>query len=307
MFGSQPGAGVDFGGVGAAGRRGGERAALAFAEVDVEVRVGQLGQVVEGGGELPGGRIGVDPAGDLDQDPALGRLGDQVEGEQGAEGVLVAGSRRTASLRSRLRRAGFRSTSSPILESLGQPAPGGEVIVSAAYWASEQVPRPAATDGLTVIPSGRVTTAFLTCEVARAAGSSSGALLPSRVKSKPVGERGAVGREAPARDRVEGELVAARAAAAARSRSLGTGAGCCQEVGGDGEGERARRRRSAGSGRPGLGCGGLQVGDRAFGVAEGGVDLVQAVAALAVVGDRPGGAPDLQSEARSRRAAGRSS
>ena len=69
------------------------------------------------------------------------------------------------------------------MESLGQPAPGGEVIVSAANWASEQVPRPEATDGLTVIPSGRVTTAFLIWEEARVGGLSSGALLPSRVKS----------------------------------------------------------------------------------------------------------------------------
>ena len=69
------------------------------------------------------------------------------------------------------------------MESLGQPAPGGEVTVSAANWAAEQVPRPAATEGLIDIPSGSVTTAFLTWEEARAAGLSSGALLPSRVKS----------------------------------------------------------------------------------------------------------------------------
>ena len=69
------------------------------------------------------------------------------------------------------------------METLGQPAPGAEEIVSAAYWASEQVPRPAATDGFTVIPSGSERTAFLICEEARVAGLSSGAELPSRVKS----------------------------------------------------------------------------------------------------------------------------
>ena len=78
---------------------------------------------------------------------------------------------------------GLSTTSSPTLETLGQPAPGAELMVSAAYWASEQVPRPAATDGFTVIPSGRVSTAFLIWEEARVAGLISGALLPSRVKS----------------------------------------------------------------------------------------------------------------------------
>ena len=53
--------------------------------------------------------------------------------------------------------SGLSITSSPTLESLGQPAPGAELTVSAANWASEQVPRPEATDGLTDIPSGSVT------------------------------------------------------------------------------------------------------------------------------------------------------
>ncbi len=79
--------------------------------------------------------------------------------------------------------SGLSIVSSPILESLGQPAPGAESIVSAANWASEQVPRPEATEGLTLIPSGSVTTAFLACEEAREAGLRSGALVPSRVKS----------------------------------------------------------------------------------------------------------------------------
>ena len=67
---------------------GDQRGALAFAEVDVEVGVGELGEVFEGGGELAGGRVGFDLAGDLDEDAALRRLGDQVEGDQGVEGVV---------------------------------------------------------------------------------------------------------------------------------------------------------------------------------------------------------------------------
>ena len=62
---------------------------------------------------------------------------------------------------------GLSTVISPTLESLGQPAPGGELTVSAANWASEQTPRPEATEGLTDIPSGRLSTAFLTCEEAR--------------------------------------------------------------------------------------------------------------------------------------------
>ncbi len=79
--------------------------------------------------------------------------------------------------------SGLSIVNSPIFESLGQPAPGAELTVSAANWASEQVPRPEPTEGLTLIPSGRVTTAFLAWEEARAIGLRSGAEEPSRVKS----------------------------------------------------------------------------------------------------------------------------
>ena len=85
----EPGARVDLRRVVAAGGRGRERAALAFAEVDVEVRVGQLWQVVEGRGQAAGRRIGVDPARDLDQDPPVRRLRHQIEGQQGAVAVLA--------------------------------------------------------------------------------------------------------------------------------------------------------------------------------------------------------------------------
>ena len=162
------------------GRR--ERAALAFAEVDVEVGVGQLGQVVEGGGQAPGRRIGVDPARDFDQQAALGRLRDQVEGEQGAEAVLVRGREEHRAFDRAFDDRAFDDELADFGD-IGAAGSGGEEIVSAAYWASEQVPRPAATDGLTVIPSGRESTAFLIWEEARVGGLISGALLPSRVKS----------------------------------------------------------------------------------------------------------------------------
>src|ERR1022692_4270715 len=53
----------------------------------------------------------------------------------------------------------------PIFESSGQPAPGGEELVSAAYCSGEQDPKPAASDGFAVIPSGSVTTASLRLDV----------------------------------------------------------------------------------------------------------------------------------------------
>src|SRR5262249_35930843 len=83
---------------------------------------------------------------------------------------------------------GLSTTSSPTFESFGQPAPGAEVIVSLANCASLQVPRPEATEGFTDMPSGRTTTAFLACDVARSVGLSRGSLSLSRVKSYPVGE-----------------------------------------------------------------------------------------------------------------------
>ena len=59
------------------------------AEVHFEVGVGELGQVVEGRRESAVAGVGVELAGDLDQDAAIGGLGDQVDGEQRAEGVVV--------------------------------------------------------------------------------------------------------------------------------------------------------------------------------------------------------------------------
>ncbi len=89
--GRAPGRHRRFGAKGSAARRRRQRAALPFAEVNREVGVGQLRQVVEAGGQPAAGRIGVDPARHLDEDPTLGVLGDQVEGQQRVERV-VAGS-----------------------------------------------------------------------------------------------------------------------------------------------------------------------------------------------------------------------
>jgi hypothetical protein len=60
---------------------------------------------------------------------------------------------------------------SPIFDSFGQPAPGGEVGVSAAYWAALQTSRPEPTEGLTETPSGRRRTVFRTGLGTRRSGS----------------------------------------------------------------------------------------------------------------------------------------
>src|ERR1700679_467327 len=85
-------------------------------------------------------------------------------------------------------KSGVSTRKSPILDSLGQAGPGAEPAVSASYWAGVQTPRPAPTDGLIVIPSGRETTALRTWEGARPAGLSSPSWSTSRSNSKPVAE-----------------------------------------------------------------------------------------------------------------------
>src|SRR4051794_22043121 len=58
---------------------------------------------------------------------------------------------------------GLLTLKSPIFDSLGQPAPSGELGVSSfSYWVFVQTPRPAPTEGLMLTPSGSVTTAFRT-------------------------------------------------------------------------------------------------------------------------------------------------
>src|SRR5215467_1340666 len=77
---------------------------------------------------------------------------------------------------------------SPILEPDGQPAPGAESGVSAAYCPGLQVWRPAPTEGLTVTPGGRVTTALLVEGVASWNGSEKVSVLFVSWKLKPDGE-----------------------------------------------------------------------------------------------------------------------
>ena len=67
----------------------------------------------------------------LDQDPELGFLDHDVEGDQGAEGVFVGrGDEDRALQQRRLRAAGVSTSTVPILEASGQPAPGRESSVS---------------------------------------------------------------------------------------------------------------------------------------------------------------------------------
>ena len=63
----------------------------------------------------------------------------------------------------------------------------GEGGLALARSASVQTSRPSAIEGLTVKPSGRVTTAFLMSELARPSGWSGLRRGRSRVKSRPVG------------------------------------------------------------------------------------------------------------------------
>src|SRR3954462_6232511 len=73
--------------------------------------------------------------------------------------------------------SGVARVARPTLAGLGQPAPGAEEAVSAVNCASLQLPSPAPTEGLIVIPSGRAT-----------ASSSVWAALPERRTVRPVGE-----------------------------------------------------------------------------------------------------------------------
>src|ERR1700761_808835 len=84
--------------------------------------------------------------------------------------------------------SGLRTVKSPILLPFGDPAPGGDETVSAAYCAGEQPTRPAPTEGLIVVPSGRATTAVRTAAGFRRLGLSNPSLPTSRSKSNPLGE-----------------------------------------------------------------------------------------------------------------------
>ena len=77
--------------VGAAGGRGDQRAAGALAEVQAEGGEGQLGDVVGGGGELSGERVGFDPQRLFDDDPELLALDHHVDGDQRVPGEVLVG------------------------------------------------------------------------------------------------------------------------------------------------------------------------------------------------------------------------
>ena len=176
-------------------------------------------------------------------------------GRAGCRSGSHAGWRRTSSLRSRPRRSGFRSISSPTLETLGQPAPGAEVMVSAANWASEQVPRPAATEGLTRHPLRQGEHGLL--DLGGGAGRRVDQRTAVAVEGEVIAGRrgGAVGREDAARDRVEGQRIAILhrfVRGAGRGRRPPCPA-CTRRWHGCGR-RAGLRRRSAGSGRPGSGA-----------------------------------------------------
>ena len=74
--------------VGATAGRGDQRRALALAEAEVELREGQLGDVVDFGGQLPGYRVGHDLQRLFYDDADFGVLGDHVDRQQVALRVL---------------------------------------------------------------------------------------------------------------------------------------------------------------------------------------------------------------------------
>ena len=136
-----------------AARRGDQRRPLAGAEVDFQVGVGELGQVVEGRGQVAVAGVGVELAGDLDQDAAVGGLGDQVDRQQRAEGVVVRRGEVERAVAGSLRRRAVWTLKSPIFEALGQPAPGGvERRSRRRAGPGVQTPSPAPTEGLSVTP-----------------------------------------------------------------------------------------------------------------------------------------------------------
>ena len=244
--------------VGPAGRRGRQRAALAFAEVDLAGWCRGAGAGFRRWRSAARCRVGFDLAGDLDEDPALGRLGDQVEGQQGRtpNGVRAWGAgrgRASPSIRFFEERA--LTVKSPILEALGQPAPAGRRRSRrrTGPGCRRRARRP--TEGLIVIPSGSVTTAALRiCEGAPWSGSRKpwSCRRRGRSQSRSARRRGGLvsGRPRQAvRSGRSGQPSRRRAPVAA----LSTAAGLLPGVGADREGKRpfAGGRQ----GQVGHGCG----------------------------------------------------
>src|SRR6187399_2135269 len=75
--------------------------------------------------------------------------------------------------------------SSPIFDALGHPCPSTEAADSRAKSASPQTPSPAPTDGFSVTPSGRETTARSIGEPIRPSGSVRPSALAASWKSYP--------------------------------------------------------------------------------------------------------------------------
>ena len=115
-------------------------------------------------------------AGTLTETPRLWVLDHHVEGDQGVEGVLCSRLPRVwivllgeedRALQGLSGAIGVSTCRVPTFEELGQPSPSGVVAVSLRRSAGVQTPSPSPTEGLIVIPSGRVTTAFLVSDWAR--------------------------------------------------------------------------------------------------------------------------------------------
>src|SRR4051812_23721435 len=75
----------------------------------------------------------------------------------------------------------------PTFDASGQPSPGRELNLSAAYWAGEQVARPSPWEGLIVTPLGRVTSTFLGWPSAMPSGFNKPEFGMLRLKDKPLG------------------------------------------------------------------------------------------------------------------------
>src|SRR4029077_2571312 len=106
-FGARPRHHDRGGGVGAAGERGGDRAARTAEEAQLHVFHRLLGVLGEGGTHLAGHRVGRDATGELEGDPQLFVFDHDVEGEEGIEGV-VEGPRQIDRSLQRVRELGAR-------------------------------------------------------------------------------------------------------------------------------------------------------------------------------------------------------
>ena len=136
----------------------------------------------------------------------------------------------------------------PILDALGQPAPGGLKALSAASWAGVQAPSPAPSEGLSVTPAGSSTTASRrgSEDPQAGVGKPGSSFLRSERRSRWTEEAFCDGEQPSGRLGFEAERLTARDRRRRRPESrftacAVTSAGSCQEVGPHREGERRRR------------------------------------------------------------------